>query len=132
VCGACRAIIVYERRARCDGSLFMRVAYKIFYRPYDALSYLSIPTTAGTFFIDRPTRPVSAILQHHERDFFLRGIRASVGFKQIGVDCVRPVRRFGRTTTSFLKNVGWAKEGILSFSYTPLLALSLFVRCSLS
>jgi dolichol-phosphate mannosyltransferase len=117
--------IVYGRRVRREGSLFMRVAYKVFYRLYDALSYLSIPHDAGDFsLIDR--RAVGAILQHHERDFFLRGIRASVGFKQIGVDYVRPERRFGRTTNSFLKNVGWAKKGILSFSYTPLFALSLF------
>jgi dolichol-phosphate mannosyltransferase len=33
---------------------------------------------------------------------------------------------FGRTTNSFFKNVGWAKKGILSFSYTPLSALSFF------
>ncbi len=117
--------IVYGRRVSREGSLFMRVAYKVFYRLYDALSYLSIPHDAGDFsLIDR--RAVDAILQHPERDFFLRGIRASVGFKQTGVDYVRPKRRFGRTTNSFLKNVGWAKKGILSFSYTPLRALSLF------
>jgi polyisoprenyl-phosphate glycosyltransferase len=117
--------IVYGRRVRREGSLFMRAAYKVFYRLYDALSYLSIPHDAGDFsLIDR--RAVGAILQHPERDFFLRGIRASVGFKQTGVDYVRPKRRFGRTTNSFLKNVGWAKKGILSFSYTPLRALSLF------
>lgn len=115
--------IVYGRRVRREGSIFMRVAYKLFYRLYDALSYLSIPHDAGDFsLIDR--RAVDAILEHPERDFFLRGIRASVGFKQTGVDYVRPERRFGRTTNSFFKNVGWAKKGILSFSYTPLLALS--------
>jgi nucleoside-diphosphate-sugar epimerase/glycosyltransferase involved in cell wall biosynthesis len=115
--------IVYGRRVRREGSVFMRVAYKAFYRLYDALSYLSIPHDAGDFsLIDR--RAVDAILEHPERDFFLRGIRASVGFKQTGVDYVRPERRFGRTTNSFLKNVGWAKKGILSFTYTPLLALS--------
>ena len=27
---------------------------------------------------------------------------------------------FGRTTNSLLKNIGWAKKGILSFSHTPL------------
>jgi nucleoside-diphosphate-sugar epimerase/glycosyltransferase involved in cell wall biosynthesis len=117
--------VVYGRRVRREGSLFMRLAYKLFYRLYDALSYLAIPHDAGDFsLIDR--RAVDAILQHPERDFFLRGIRASVGFKQTGVDYVRPKRRFGRTTNSFLKNVGWAKKGILSFSYTPLLALSFF------
>jgi polyisoprenyl-phosphate glycosyltransferase len=115
--------IVYGRRVRREGSVFMRVAYKVFYRLYDALSYLSIPHDAGDFsLIDR--RAVDAILEHPERDFFLRGIRASVGFKQTGVDYVRPERRFGRTTNSFFKNVGWAKKGILSFTYTPLLALS--------
>jgi polyisoprenyl-phosphate glycosyltransferase len=116
--------IVYGKRTTREGSMFMRVACKLFYRLYDALSYLSIPHDAGDFsLLDR--RAVDAILQHSERDFFLRGIRASVGFKQTGVDYIRPARRFGRSTNSFFKNVGWAKKGILSFSYAPLLALSL-------
>ena len=117
--------IVYGRRVKREASLFMRVGYKLFYRLYDAFSYLAIPHDAGDFsLIDR--RAVKAILQHPERDFFLRGIRASVGFKQTGVDYVRPARMFGRTTNSFIKNLGWAKKGILSFTYTPLSALSFF------
>ncbi|MEP6652172.1 MAG: NAD-dependent epimerase/dehydratase family protein [Myxococcales bacterium] len=116
--------VVYGRRVRREGSLFMRVAYKVFYRLYAALSYLPIPLDAGDFsLIDR--RAVEAILRHPERDFFLRGIRASVGFKQTGVDYVRPKRLYGRTTNSFLKNIAWAKKGILSFSYAPLFALSM-------
>lgn len=122
--------VVYGRRVRREGPLFMRFAYKAFYRVFDALSYLSIPYDAGDFsLIDR--RAVDAILQHPERDFFLRGIRASVGFKQAGVDYVRPERRFGRTTNSFLKNLGWAKKGILSFSYAPLLLLTFVGSCFL-
>jgi nucleoside-diphosphate-sugar epimerase/glycosyltransferase involved in cell wall biosynthesis len=117
--------IVYGRRVKREASLFMRMGYKLFYRLYDAFSYLSIPHDAGDFsLIDR--RAVKAILQHPERDFFLRGIRASVGFKQTGVDYARPARMFGRTTNSFIKNLGWAKKGILSFTYTPLSALSFF------
>ncbi|MES1173317.1 MAG: NAD-dependent epimerase/dehydratase family protein [Myxococcales bacterium] len=116
--------VVYGIRVEREASLFMRVACKLFYRLFDALSYLPIPHDAGDFsLIDR--RAVEAILQHSERDFFLRGIRASVGFKQTGVDYVRPARRFGRTTNSFFKNVGWAKKGILAFSFAPLLGLSL-------
>jgi nucleoside-diphosphate-sugar epimerase/glycosyltransferase involved in cell wall biosynthesis len=117
--------IVYGRRVEREAPFFMRLGYKLFYRLFDAFSYLSIPHDAGDFsLIDR--RAVKAILQHPERDLFLRGIRASVGFKQTGIDYARPKRMFGRTTNSFLKNVGWAKKGILSFSYTPLLALSFF------
>lgn len=115
--------IVYGRRVKREASLVMRAGYKLFYRLYDAFSYLSIPHDAGDFsLIDR--RAVKAILQHPERDLFLRGIRASVGFKQTGVDYVRPARMFGRTTNGFIKNLGWAKKGILSFTYTPLSALS--------
>jgi dolichol-phosphate mannosyltransferase len=115
--------IVYGRRVKREASVFMRLAYKLFYRLYDAFSYISIPHDAGDCsLIDR--RAVKAILQHPERDLFLRGIRASVGFTQTGVDYVRPKRMFGRTTNSFFKNIGWAKKGILSFSYVPLSALS--------
>jgi dolichol-phosphate mannosyltransferase len=117
--------IVFGRRVKREATLFMRLAYKLFYRLFDAFSYLSIPHDAGDFsLIDR--RAVKAILQYPERDLFLRGIRASVGFKQTGVDYMRPERMFGRTTNSFFKNVGWAKKGILSFSYTPLSLLSFF------
>jgi dolichol-phosphate mannosyltransferase len=67
---------------------------------------------------------VQAILEFPERDLFIRGVRAFVGFKQIGIDYVRPERMFGVTTNNLAKNIGWAKKGILSFSYTPLTILS--------
>jgi polyisoprenyl-phosphate glycosyltransferase len=43
-----------------------------------------------------------------------------VGFKQTGVPYVRPERMFGQTTNSLLRNFGWARKAILSFSYAPL------------
>jgi dolichol-phosphate mannosyltransferase len=117
--------VVYGRRVKREALWPMRIAYKLFYRMFDAFSYLSIPHDAGDFsLIDR--KAVKAILQYPERDVFLRGIRASVGFKQAGVDYSRPKRMFGRTTNSLFKNIGWAKKGILSFSYLPLSLLSFF------
>jgi dolichol-phosphate mannosyltransferase len=67
---------------------------------------------------------VSALLRFPERDLFLRGTRAFAGFRQTGVDYVRPERMFGRTTNNLWKNIGWAKKGILSFSNVPLNMLS--------
>jgi polyisoprenyl-phosphate glycosyltransferase len=64
------------------------------------------------------------MLRFPERDLFLRGVRAFAGFKQTGVDYIRPERMFGVTTNSFLKNIGWAKKGIFSFTYVPLDVLS--------
>jgi dolichol-phosphate mannosyltransferase len=115
--------IVYGRRVKRVAPLLMQLAYKLFYRLFDSFSFIRIPRDAGDFsLID--AKAVRAILQYPERDLFLRGIRASVGFRQTGVDYVRPERMFGRTTNSLVKNLGWAKKGILSFTYVPLSLLS--------
>lgn len=117
--------VVYGRRVKREAPFLMQVAYKLFYRLFDRFSYLSIPHDAGDFaLLDK--RVVQCLVQFPERDLFLRGLRAFVGFKQTGVDYVRPERMFGRTTNSLAKNIGWAKKGILSFSNTPLTMLSYF------
>ena len=121
--------VVYGRRVKREAPLLMRFAYKAFYRVFDYFSYVRIPHDAGDFsLLDK--RVVRALLQFPERDLFLRGLRAFAGFKQTGVDYVRPERMFGRSTNNLWKNIGWAKKGILSFSNTPLNMLSfLGVAC---
>jgi polyisoprenyl-phosphate glycosyltransferase len=114
---------VFGRRVKHEAPLSMQVAYKAFYRVFGFFSYVPVPHDAGDFsLLDR--RVVQAILRFPERDLFLRGVRAFVGFRQTGVDYVRPARMFGRTTNNLIKNLGWAKKGILSFSNTPLNLLS--------
>jgi nucleoside-diphosphate-sugar epimerase/glycosyltransferase involved in cell wall biosynthesis len=115
--------VVYGRRVSRETTWFMQRAYRAFYWAFDRFSYLSIPRDAGDFsLIDR--RVVHAMLQCDERDLFLRGVRAFVGFRQTGVDYVRPKRVFGVTTNNLRRNIGWAKKGIFSFSNVPLTMLS--------
>jgi dolichol-phosphate mannosyltransferase len=47
-----------------------------------------------------------------------------MGFKQTGVDYVRPERMFGVSTNNFLKNINWAKMAFFSYSNAPLNLLS--------
>ena len=115
--------VVYGRRVQRQAPLFMQFAYKAFYRLFDYFSYVRIPHDAGDFSL-MDKRVVQAMLRFPERDLFLRGVRAYAGFKQTGIDYVRPERMFGVTTNSLLKNIGWAKKGIFSFSYVPLNILS--------
>ncbi len=117
--------VVYGRRVKREAPFHMQIAYKLFYRVFDKFSYLTIPHDAGDFSL-MDKRVVGCVLQFPERDMFLRGIRAFVGFKQTGVDYVRPERMFGHTTNNFARNIGWAKKGLLSFSNTPLSMLSYF------
>jgi len=62
----------------------------------------------------------SELLSLPETDQSLRGLRAWVGFRQTGVDYVRPARAFGRSTHGRLKNVWWARKGIFSFTFLPI------------
>ena len=95
------------------------MAYKVFYRIFRSAAYVPMPLDAGDFsLIDR--RAVDALNNLPENNRFLRGLRAWIGFKQAGVPYERPERMFGRTTNSLLKNLGWARKAIFSFSYIPL------------
>jgi dolichol-phosphate mannosyltransferase len=111
--------VVYGRRVKREAPPLMRGAYKAFYVLFNRMSYVYMPRDAGDFsLINR--RVIRWLLECKERDLFLRGLRAFVGFRQTGVDYVRPERMFGRSTNNLLKNLGWAKKGILSFSNVPL------------
>ncbi len=111
--------VVYGIRTKREAPLYMAVLYKLFYRVFHKMSYIKIPLDAGDFsLIDN--KVVQILKTFPERDRFLRGLRAWVGFRQTGVPYVRPERMFGKTTNSLLKNINWATKGILSFSYVPL------------
>jgi dolichol-phosphate mannosyltransferase len=111
--------VVYGVRVKREAAWHMQLLYKGFYRLLRYLSDVQMPVDAGDFsLIDR--KVVNQLLSFPERDVFVRGLRAWVGFRQTGVPYVRPERMFGRTTNSLLKNVWWAKKAIFSFSQKPL------------
>jgi glycosyltransferase involved in cell wall biosynthesis len=111
--------VVYGVRTKRQAPWLMQIAYKAFYRVFRALSYVDVPSDAGDFsLIDR--RVVDVLNSLPENNRFLRGLRAWVGFKQIGIPYTRPERMFGRTTNSLLRNIGWAQKAVFSFSYVPL------------
>jgi polyisoprenyl-phosphate glycosyltransferase len=111
--------VVYGERVKREANRFLKVAYKAFYRLFRAASYVPVPLDAGDFsLMDR--KVVDALNSLPEKNRFIRGLRAWVGFKQTGAPYVRPERMFGRTTNSLLRNLGWARKAIFSFSYVPL------------
>lgn len=111
--------VVYGQRVKRDGNKFLVRLYRVFYRLFRNLSYVPIPLDAGDFsMMDR--KVVDELIKLPETDQFLRGLRAWVGFKQVGVPYTRPERMFGVTTNNWRKNIGWARKAIFSFSYVPL------------
>ena len=111
--------VVYGVRENRDTTIFLKLAYKLFYRIFNRLAYIQIPIDAGDFsLMDR--KVVDAINNLPENDRYIRGLRAWVGFKQIGVPYHRPERMFGETTNNFFSNFRWARKGIFSFSNVPI------------
>lgn len=111
--------VVYGVRTKRRGGIFLRAAYKLFYRFYKKMSYLDIPLDAGDFsLMDR--KVIDVINAMPERDRYVRGLRAWAGFRAIGIPYMREERHEGKTSNNIRKNIWWAKKAIFSFSYTPL------------
>lgn len=111
--------VVYGVRKKRRGNLLLRLCYKLFYVLFRKLSYIDVPLDAGDFsLLDRKVADVINAMP--ERDRYMRGLRAWVGFKSIGVPYTREERAGGITSNNLIKNIWWAKKAIFSFSYAPL------------
>lgn len=116
--------VVYGQRMSREAGPLWRLAYKAFYRIFRASSYVAMPLDAGDFsLMDR--KVVNALNALPETDRLIRGLRAWVGFRQVGVPYRRPARKHGRSTNSLLRNFGWARKAIISYSHAPLEMITL-------
>lgn len=111
--------VVYGTRIKRDTSFILNFFYKAFYKIFREVSYIPMPVNAGDFSL-MTRRVVNEIVALPETDQFMRGLRAWVGFKQTGVDYIRPKRMFGESTNNWHRNFWWAKKAIFSFSFIPL------------
>lgn len=115
--------VAYGVRMKRKESVPRRAAYFLFYRLLAALTPgLNMPLDAGDFCaMDR--RVVHAIRELPERHRFLRGLRAWVGFRQVGVEYARPARHAGRTKYAWKDCFALAGGAVLDFSRAPLHAI---------
>ena len=118
------ADVVYGvRRVRDDQSRLHQRMIKTFYRLINWGSAIDIPAGAGDFrLMDR--KVVEALKALPERNRFMKGFYAWVGFKSLALD-YEPLPRFqGRTHFGIRGAFRLAMTGMLAFSTAPLRALS--------
>jgi polyisoprenyl-phosphate glycosyltransferase len=115
-----KADVVYGRRQRrARESAFKRLTAHAFYRLMSWIAEVSIPLDAGDFRL--MTRRVSdALCAMPERDRFVRGMVAWVGFKQVPFLYDREGRYAGETSYPLRKMIRLAIDAAVGFSIMPL------------
>jgi dolichol-phosphate mannosyltransferase len=112
-------VVYAERLSREGESRFKRAAAGLFYRLLGKLSEVEIPRNVGDFrLVDR--KALDAFLAMPERDRFVRGMFAWIGFRQTVAPFHRPPRAAGQTKYSLAKMARLAVDGVVSFSDAPL------------
>jgi glycosyltransferase involved in cell wall biosynthesis len=112
--------VVYGTRLRRDGETWLkRATAAAFYRVMGRLSDTSIPRDTGDFrLISR--RVLDALRQMRERQRFMKGLFAWVGFRQVSFPYEREARVAGGSKFNYWRLWNLALEGITSFSTVPL------------
>jgi polyisoprenyl-phosphate glycosyltransferase len=111
--------VAYGVRKKRKESFLKKLGYNSFYRLLKKMSDTDIPLDSGDFCVMKK-RVVENMLKFQEKNPFLRGIRAWVGFKQIGVEYERAARFDGESGYTFKKLLKIAFDGIFAFSSVPI------------
>jgi glycosyltransferase involved in cell wall biosynthesis len=123
--------VVYGKRVdRASDTAMKRLTAGWFYRFFNMISEIAIPENTGDFrLMDR--RVINTVRLLGERNRFMKGLFAWVGFRQTAVEYVRESRSAGTTKWNYLKLWNFALGGIIAFTTVPLRVWS-YVGLSIS
>ncbi|MBE7941049.1 MULTISPECIES: glycosyltransferase family 2 protein [Ramlibacter] len=118
------ADVVYAVRSHRDDEAWVkRVGTGVFYRLLNAFDRFEVPEGAGDFrLMDRGA--VDALLQLPERNRFMKGLYAWVGFRAVPLPYVPEARVHGRSSFSFKRLLNLSLAGLTSFTTWPLRIVS--------
>ncbi|MBE9056433.1 glycosyltransferase family 2 protein [Sphaerospermopsis sp. LEGE 08334] len=112
-------VVYAQRKSRQKETWLKRLTAYLFYRILKRLAKVDIPVDTGDFcLMDRQV--VDILNTMPERNRYIRGLRAWVGFRQTSVLFERSPRYAGDVKYTFGKSLSLAIDGIISFSTVPL------------
>jgi dolichol-phosphate mannosyltransferase len=112
--------VVYAQKVRRKGVAPLKnAAYFLYYRILRSLTDVDVPPDTGDFcLMDR--KIVDLLNAMPERNRYVRGLRAWLGFRQTAIMFERPARFAGETKYPLRRMIGLAVDGILALSKAPL------------
>ena len=112
--------VVYATRTAREGeTAFKRATAALFYRGMERLSDTPLPRDTGDFRL-LSRRALDALRQLRERQRFMKGLFAWIGYRQSAVYYLREPRQAGKTKWNYWRLLQLAIEGVTSFSTAPL------------
>ena len=112
--------VVYAKRAkRADESFLKKATAKAFYHILNKITSIEIPVDTGDFRVMN-RKVVDALKRMPEKQRYLRGQIAWLGFKQTYITYERKGRIAGETGYTYRKMIHLALDAITSFSNWPL------------
>jgi polyisoprenyl-phosphate glycosyltransferase len=112
-------VVYAQRLSRKKESWLKRFTAYAFYRIFRRLADVDIPPDTGDFcLMDRQV--VDVLNEMPERNRYIRGLRAWVGFRQTAIYFEREARFAGEVKYTFTKSWALAVDGIMSLSKVPL------------
>ena len=112
-------LVNMRRRSRAGESWLRRATAHAFYRTINRLSDVPISEDVGDFRL-LSRRAVDALNLLPERNRFMKGLFAWVGFRQVTLDYDRDPRAAGASKWRYWARWNFALEGITAFSTAPL------------
>ncbi len=118
--------VVYAiRKTRHDQSALQIAFTSVFYKLINWRSRVQIPANAGDFrLMDK--KVVLALRELPERNRFMKGLYAWVGFNSTAIDYEPLPRADGQSNFGFRGAMSLAMTGLMAFSVTPLRLVSYF------
>lgn len=112
-------VVLMRRRTRAGESWLKRATASCFYWFINRMTSFEIPPDTGDFRL-MSQRAVQHLMELPERNRFMKGLFAWVGMPTVTLLYDRDPRVAGKSKWNYLKLLGFAVEGVTSFSVKPL------------
>jgi glycosyltransferase involved in cell wall biosynthesis len=118
-------VVLARRKTRAEDTRFRRSVSKFYISLFRKLSDVDLPPNVGEFRLMKGN-VVQAFSAMPERQRFVRGMLAWLGFKIEIVDYIRPAREQGKSSFNFFRLFELGIQGITAFSIKPLRMATIF------
>lgn len=112
-------MVYAKRKSRKKDSFFKRTTAELYYKILNQFSEIEIPENVGDFRLISK-RVQEAFIHLPEKERYVRGLFAWMGYPQSFVEFDREERAAGKTKYTLTKMIKLAMSGIIGFSTKPL------------